>query len=149
MVAYAFPAALIGALSSGSQSFTLQPPRSSLSRHAQVGERITLRLGSARAATALGALCILRAKVHLAPDGIRRVLDEHRSAFHMDPASAILARFVNAENGAANAARDREALAVALGHADYAALWAATTRVDKGKLKGGVYQRELVGWRLS
>lgn len=149
MVAYAFPAASLGKLASASQTFTLQPPRSTLSRHAQVGEQMTLRLGAAKGGTALGTLCIVRAKVHLAADGIRRVLDEHRSAFHYDAATAILAPFVNAENGAANAARDREALAVALGHADYTALFQDTTRVDKGKLKGGVWQRELVGWRLS
>lgn len=149
MVAYAFPKADAEILSTGARLFTLQPPRSERARHAQVGEPMTLRIGSAANGLTIEAVCIVRATVHIAETGLRRVLEEHRSAFHYDEATTILARFIEAEDAMPNAPGARERLAKELGFTDWTRMVRSTAADARGRLKGGVMARELVGWRLK
>jgi hypothetical protein len=153
MVAYAIPRDRRTAVAKGEQSFLMLSPRGNVGRHAQVGERMQIKPGRAETAKPIDALCVVRATVHIAKDGVRRVIDERRIAMGegSTEGDVILRRFVQAENAMPNAEAEREKLAKDAGHDDWANLWTDTIREARGRgeLKGGVYVRELVGWKVA
>lgn len=153
MVAYVIPTARAAAVAEGRQRFLLLAPRGDRTRHAFVGESMNLRAGRPGTSEPIGATCVVRATVHIGRDGVRRVLNEERLGMGQaaSDGDAILSRIVQAENGMPKAAAEREQLAIDLGHEDWADLFADVGRTanGKGQLKGGVYVRELIGWRLG
>lgn len=153
MVAYAISKDRRTAVAKGKQSFLMFAPRGRVGRHAQVGERMQLNAGRAGTTKPIDALCVVRATVHIASDGIRRVIDERRIAMGEGSieGDVILRRFLQAENAMPDAAAQREQLAKEAGHDDWADLFADTLRQARGRgeLKGGVFVRELVGWKVA
>lgn len=153
MVAYAISKDRRTAVAKGKQSFLMLSPRGNVGRHAQVGERMQLNAGRAGTTKPIDAVCVVRATLHIARDGVRRVVNEKRLAMGDGSAEgdAILRRFVQAENAMPNAEGAREQLAKDAGHDDWADLFADTIRDARGRgeLKGGVFVRELVGWKLA
>jgi len=153
MVAYAIPRDRAQAIAEGTQRFMLMSPRGTAARHARIGEPITLRPGGAEVEKPVAAVCVARATVHIAATGVRRVLHEFRLGMGQgsSDASLILAKVIAAEQGHPDATAGAQAVAESLGFADWSELWRATIRDARGRgeLPGGVYVRELVGWRLA
>lgn len=153
MVAYALPANELTRVASGELKFILQSPRSPRARHARVADPLQLRFGRAEARRDLDGVCIARATLHIAKTGVRRVLSESRigAGTGANEAAGILSRVLQAEDGMPKAEDAREQLAKDLGHDSWAALFADTVKSadGKGELRGGVWVRELVAWRLT
>lgn len=153
MVAYAISKDRRTAVAKGKQSFLMLAPRGRVGRHAQVGERMQIKAGRAGTSKPIEALCVVRATVHIARDGVRRVIDERRIGMGEGSAEGdvMLRRFLQAENAMPNAEAERERLATEAGHTDWADLWTDTLRDARGRgeLKGGVFVRELVGWKVA
>lgn len=145
MPSYQLPSSRLRDVIQGKQPFALQLPRKTTSpRHVRVGEPMTLRIAN----RSLPGECVARAVIHMDKAGIRRVLDQKVSSKPGLPGDPIIARLLNAENGSATATASLEAVAHALGHADYEALWRAEwEREDgRGKVSRGIIAREVVGW---
>lgn len=94
----------------------------------------------------LAGVCILRARIYLAETGVARVVGPMRSQFilHAPAATGLANLLLAAETSRPSAERHRHKLALALGLADYPALWAA--QKAKGLDHHHRAVREVIGW---
>lgn len=129
MVAYVLPSATDEtAIRTGKRRALLARPRrdTAANRHAGPGAKIHLRIAANREEPARylpTQRCVLLAQAVFTPTGVLRVTDAE--PLHQGTTEGVHALLLNAEQGSAHdrtEANDR--LAVILGFADYAALWA-------------------------